>query len=734
MWTDEQLAEQGWSTEQIAQYRIQLDIAESPKENQIPEQGIEGQFLNHENLDSHTTVIGDNDFEKGVLSDTKLTSNPSFFQDKTQTILIVCMMIIAPISLYGVFTGGPEGPAGVSGERGVNGTAGSSFHLVQTSTDLPLCDESIDNQIFFVADNYGFEVCQNQAWSEINLTGLQGDSGLDGSDGLNGTDGVNGSNGTNGVNGQNGADGNDGADGQDGINGSDGADGVNGLTSLIVSSLEPNGINCPTGGTRIDTGIDDNRNSFLDGGEIDDTIFVCNGEDGNDGADGADGTNGSSTTTMMVARLSIAPAYLGCNGTGQLLQQGLDDGAGGGIAQNGILESGEIMTSSLICTTFSVDQVEDIHSGSLGSLPQDFVIINNTMYFVAFNGSVFGIFSLDSSENVSLVYPAPAGTSIIGMRAIGDQLMFLGSTTIHGLEPWVYDIGNNTAWMVADIFPGSSSSYAGEYTLLGTTVYFSARDSAGSTGIGRYDLWAYETGNFSVWKVEADIQPSELTIVGTDLYFRAEDQGGVGIELWKHDTSTNSTFVVKDIWQGILSSDVESLVVMGTTIYMSAAEGTTHGKELYAYETTNNSTWLAADIRPGGSSGISETTVLGTRVYMKATSGTHYEMWAYETTNNSFWQVTNLQSSSAAGGPHELTVQGNIIFFSADDGTSGDELWAHNTINKTTWQVIDLNQGSGNANLLEMHLHSGNLYFSADDGSTGHELWRLIFSRHVTFV
>ena len=119
---------------------------------------------------------------------------------------------------------------------------------------------------------------------------------------------------------------------------------------------------------------------------------------------------------------------------------------------------------------------------------------------------------------------------------------------------------------------------------------------------------------------------------------------------------------------------------------------------------------------------------------MKATSGTHYEMWAYETTNNSFWQVTNLQSSSAAGGPHELTVQGNIIFFSADDGTSGDELWAHNTINKTTWQVIDLNQGSGNANLLEMHLHSGNLYFSADDGSTGHELWRLIFSRQVTFV
>ena len=108
------------------------------------------------------------------------------FQDKTQTILIVCMMIIAPLSLYGVFTGGPEGPAGVSGEQGENGTEGSSFHLVQVSADLPTCDESVNNQIFFVANDNGFEVCQNQAWSVIDLTGLQGEPGSDGNDGVNG--------------------------------------------------------------------------------------------------------------------------------------------------------------------------------------------------------------------------------------------------------------------------------------------------------------------------------------------------------------------------------------------------------------------------------------------------------------------------------------------------------------------------------------------------------------------
>ena len=720
MWTDEQLLEQGWNQDQIAQYRIEQEIQATPKQLDAPETVVE------------TQPIVTNPVVESTPSTVDSVATSSLFQDKTQTILIVCMMIIAPLSLYGVFTGGPEGPAGVTGEQGENGTAGSSFHLVQTSADLPTCDESVNNQIFFVADDYGFEVCQNQAWSIINLTGLQGESGLDGSDGLNGTDGVNGTDGTNGINGQNGADGNDGANGQDGVNGSDGADGTNGLTSLIVSSVEPNGFNCPTGGTRIDTGIDDNGNSFLEGGEIDDTIFVCNGEDGNDGADGADGANGSSTTTMMVARLSVAPAYLGCNGTGQLLQQGLDDGSGNGIAQNGILESGEIITSSLICTTFSVDQVDDLFVGGNGSNPANFCTINSTLYFTAYNGTTNGIWSVDVNGNITSEY---AGTAF-SMRAIGNQLMFLGQDPVtFDVEPYVFEPSNQTAWRIADIFPGTQGSFAGGFTLIGTTVFFSARDSAGSTGIGLYDLWAYDTVNFSVWKVEADIQPTSLVAVNSDLYFSAQPQVGVtGIELWKHETATNTTFMVKDINPGVLSSSPSHLTVMGTTIYMSANAGTTYGTELYAYDTTNNSTWLAADISPGfAGSAPSELVILGTRVYLQATSGSHFEMWAYESSNNSFWEVTNIQSTSGTGGPNELTVRGNTVFFSADDGTTGEELWAHNSINETTWQVVDLNSGSG-GNVYRIHVHEDNVYFSADDGVDGIELWRLIFSRQVTFV
>ena len=108
-------------------------------------------------------------------------------------------------------------------------------------------------------------------------------------------------------------------------------------------------------------------------------------------------------------------------------------------------------------------------------------------------------------------------------------------------------------------------------------------------------------------------------------------------------------------------------------------------------------------------------------------------MWAYEATNSSYWEVTDIQSTSGTGGPNELTVRGNTVFFSANDGTTGEELWAYNSINETTWQVIDLNPGSG-GNIYKIHVHGTNLYFSADDGVDGIELWRLLFSRTVTYV
>ena len=707
MWTDEQLREQGWTDEQIASRRVDqaAEIVTTPTE--VPEVSTSIPIV-EEKIEALGNPLESSGFASSM---------------PASAIFLAAMLVLVPFSIYSISNAeGIEGASGNDGMNGSNGTDGSSFHLVVTADELETCNEDLNNQIFFIASQAMFQVCQSNAWQEIDLTGQAGLNGTAGSDGVNGT------------NGNDGVDGNDGADGQNGVNGADGTNGENGLTSLIATRTEAIVEGCQNGGTIVETGVDDNGDNVLSLNEVDSFVVVCNGETGQDGvngadgSDGADGADGSSTLTMMVARLSIAPAFLGCNGTGELLQQGMDNGAGNGIALNGALESGEVISSMLICTTFEVALVEDINPSG-HSTPANFVTINSTMYFTANNGTASGIWAYDENGSISLVYSG----SVLSLHAIGPQLMFAGQDAGLNVKPYVYEPTNGTAWQIGEIFPGGSS-YPGEFTLINTTVFFSARDSAGSTGTGLFDLWAYETGNFSVWKVEADIQPSSLLAVNSDLYFSAQPPIGVtGIELWKHETSTNTTFMAKDINPGSLSSSPQHLVAMGTTIYMSANAGTTHGTEVYAYEISNNSVWLAADIRAGvAGSSPSDLVVLGTQVYFQATSGTHFEMWVYESQNNSFREVTDIQSTSGANGPTELTVHQYTVYFSANDGTTGEELWAHNSINGTTWQVIDLKPTGGFIG--DIHVHEGHVYFAGEDNWDGRELWRLIFSKDVTFV
>ncbi len=159
-----------------------------------------------------------------------------------------------------------------------------------------------------------------------------------GADGTPGSDGVRGEQGEQGAAG---ADGADGAAGADGADGADGAAGANGFDSLINLVGEPPGINCVAGGQRVDIGLDNGdggamaRDGVLEFVEVDSSAFVCNGEDGEDGADGA----GAFGALLESSTLSLGSA---CAQGGTQIDMGLDNGDGGGTANNLILDAGEI--------------------------------------------------------------------------------------------------------------------------------------------------------------------------------------------------------------------------------------------------------------------------------------------------------------------------------------------------------------------------------------------------------
>jgi hypothetical protein len=112
-----------------------------------------------------------------------------------------------------------------------------------------------------------------------------------------------------------------------------GADGSAGSTALVAIVDEPSGTNCAGGGKKISVGMDSDGDGALDADEITSHDYICDGEDGNDG------TNGHNSL------VSIDPAAPSreCNNGGINVQSGLD------VNDNGVLDSGEVSSSRLVC-------------------------------------------------------------------------------------------------------------------------------------------------------------------------------------------------------------------------------------------------------------------------------------------------------------------------------------------------------------------------------------------------
>ncbi|HKQ32048.1 MAG TPA: hypothetical protein VJV40_02510 [Thermodesulfobacteriota bacterium] len=74
--------------------------------------------------------------------------------------------------------------------------------------------------------------------------------------------------------------------------GPQGDPGADGLTSLLDTTSEAPGANCANGGTKVDTGLDADNSGVLDPGEITNTYYACNGEQGIQGIQGDTGPQG----------------------------------------------------------------------------------------------------------------------------------------------------------------------------------------------------------------------------------------------------------------------------------------------------------------------------------------------------------------------------------------------------------------------------------------------------------
>ncbi len=198
--------------------------------------------------------------------------------------------------------------------------------------------------------------------------------------------------------------------------------------------------------------------------------------------------------------------------------------------------------------------VHDINIGIDGSFPSHFAVLNNIMYFSAYDG-----------------------------------------WTNHATELWRTDGTDNGTYILKDINPDGNSSPLW-LTLFGNLIYFQADDGSDLDK----ELWVTDgtadgTVLFKDIKplggINASSTPEEFTVIGDTMYFFADD-GAHGKEPWMTDGTYDGTQILKDINPGTPGSSTRFLTPIGDMFYMVGNSDTNYSYELWKSDGTADGTVL----------------------------------------------------------------------------------------------------------------------------------------------
>lgn len=143
-----------------------------------------------------------------------------------------------------------------------------------TPVKLPECTPARIGQVVYVKSDAAFKNCEDAGWVTLDLRGPKGDNGGKGERGDPGLAGQNGSQGPQGVTGPQGV---------QGATGPQGPSGAAGYNSLVAAAAEAAGANCPIGGKKITSGLDNGdgggvpNDGVLQNSEVDTTTYLCRG-------------------------------------------------------------------------------------------------------------------------------------------------------------------------------------------------------------------------------------------------------------------------------------------------------------------------------------------------------------------------------------------------------------------------------------------------------------------------
>ncbi|HSS77678.1 MAG TPA: ELWxxDGT repeat protein, partial [Thermoanaerobaculia bacterium] len=339
-----------------------------------------------------------------------------------------------------------------------------------------------------------------------------------------------------------------------------------------------------------------------------------------------------------------------------------------------------------------------------------------------------GLWTTDGTSGGSArVVPATTLSGTEGFVAALGEVYFAGASPSNGTQLWKTNGTLGGTAMIQNLGPNANAATLGA---LGASVYFSA--ASGTFGQELYR----STGVNSVFFLgdlnpgPSGSYPQSFTPLGSVAVFTADGGSATGQELFVTDGTQGGTGVLKDIMPGAGSSSPGSLLKLGTSVLFTANDGTT-GLELWRTDGTPAGTVPVKDINPGPGSGIqipptgAALTLLGNAVYFTADDGTSGgELWKSDGTAAGTVRVKDIRPGSRSSDVDAVTVVGSRLFFIADDGVHGRELWVSDGTDAGTRMVQDAVPGSGSPVIQQLTAFDHLVLYSADDGVHGRELWR----------
>ncbi|MEL6439355.1 MAG: ELWxxDGT repeat protein [Cyanobacteria bacterium J06621_8] len=389
----------------------------------------------------------------------------------------------------------------------------------------------------------------------------------------------------------------------------------------------------------------------------------------------------------------------------------------------------------------------DINPGSdfgvpNGSFVANFTEFNDRLYFTANdgeNGNELWV-SDGTVEGTQLLVDINPGTSNYGFAngsyasnfiEFQDLLYFTANDGENSNELWVSDGTTGGTQLLVDINPGTGNydyvygSYASNLIEFQDRLYFTARTEENGN-----ELWVSD-GTTEGTQLLVDINPGvsnygfangsyafNFIEFNDKLYFTAND-GENGNELWVSDGTTEGTQLLVDInpntrennylypldepsltshpstsGQGSYASN---FIEFNDKLYFTANDGE-NGNELWVSDGTPEGTQLLVDINPDDDS-------------------------------------LSYASGSFASNFIEF---GDKLYFTANDGENGNELWVSDGTTEGTQLVADINPDIGSygyaygSYAFDLTVFNGELFFSANDGESGNELYKLTFANPVS--